>query len=105
MDKPYKIAEIVINPIIVMKRLLILPLYFLSAGTLAIAYMGIKNKIMAMTGPPKVSIIPKMLGLIVATIQQLSRINNSIMRCKVFLLVGLASDGRDFSNNPCKPSF
>ena len=44
-------------------------LYFAMAGTFCMAITGIKNKIAAIIGAPIVSIISRMLGLIIATIQ------------------------------------
>ena len=57
-----------------------------------------------MTGPPKVSIIFKILGLIVATAQHVSTINTSIIRCKLFLLMVFPDDFNDLTIMPLRPS-
>ncbi|MOA60708.1 hypothetical protein D3C78_1856510 [compost metagenome] len=44
------------------------------------AYIGIRNRIAAITGPPRVSIMPRMLGLRVATIQQITSMKAAVMR-------------------------
>ena len=44
-------------------------LYLAIAGTLYIANTGIRNRIPAIIGAPIVSIIPKILGLTIATTQ------------------------------------
>ncbi|MNY18444.1 hypothetical protein D3C86_1518230 [compost metagenome] len=44
------------------------------------AYIGIRNNRHAMIGPPRVSIMPRMLGLKVATAQQLRIMNSAVAR-------------------------
>ncbi len=51
--------------------------YFFIAGTLRIAKIGIRKSMAAIIGAPILSIIPRMLGLSMATIQVVITINNS----------------------------
>ncbi len=75
------------------------------AGTLAMAYIGMINNKTAMMGPPNVSIIFKILGLIVATIQQVRIIKISMILCREFLLIVLpVVDFNDLTIIPLKPS-
>ena len=52
-------------------------LYFAIAGTFCIANTGIRNRIAAIIGAPIVSIMPRMLGLTIATIQVVTTIKIS----------------------------
>ena len=71
-------AEMAISPISVINTLVDSERYFFIAGTVAMAYIGIKKRIMAMIGPASVSIIPKILGLSVAATQQVMIMKASI---------------------------
>ncbi|MCY1461069.1 hypothetical protein D9M71_786890 [compost metagenome] len=53
------------------------------AGTLRIAYIGIRNSKAAMIGPPRVSIMPRMLGFQVATSQHTTSMNAAVTRSRV----------------------
>ncbi len=66
-----------IKPITVTKILLILPRYFFSDSIFLIAYIGMINKIIAITGPEKVSIMLSTLGLMTAAYH--TDINNIAM--------------------------
>src|SRR3990167_3249327 len=67
-----------VTPTAVTKKSTIGWRYFHITGILAMAYMGIKNKITAIIGPDSISIMPNILGFKVPTNQQLAIINKSI---------------------------
>ncbi|KMT57632.1 hypothetical protein ACR52_03105 [Pseudomonas fildesensis] len=71
------IADSAISPINTTNTLDTCREYWRRDGTLRIAYIGIRNSRHAMIGPPMVSIMPSMLGLKVATAQQVSTTNSA----------------------------
>ena len=74
------IADSAIRPISTTNTLDACPEYWRKAGTRRMAYIGIRNNRQAITGPPRVSIMPRMLGLNVATAQQLRIMNTAVAR-------------------------
>ena len=74
------IADSAIRPINTTNTFDAWPEYWRKAGTRRMAYIGIRNSRQAITGPPRVSIMPRMLGLKVATAQQLRIMNNAVAR-------------------------
>ena len=58
-DQLMRMAEMAMRPMVATKTLLIRPWYFAMAGTRLMAYMGMRNRMVAMMGPPRVLIIPR----------------------------------------------
>ncbi|MNE99908.1 hypothetical protein D3C80_1986520 [compost metagenome] len=97
-------AEMAIRPITTTNTLLIWPLYLRMAGTLRIAYIGIRNSSIAMIGPPRFSIMPRMLGFSVATIQVVTSMKMAVMRFSLLVVMVLPRLLIDLAIMPLKPS-
>ncbi|CNL15433.1 Uncharacterised protein [Mycobacterium tuberculosis] len=57
-----------------------------------------------MIGPPMVSIMPRMLGLNVATAQQVSTMNSAVLRSSHLADIERLRPRRDLTIKPWKPS-
>ncbi|CRM86389.1 hypothetical protein [Pseudomonas sp. 22 E 5] len=57
-----------------------------------------------MTGPPRVSIMPRMLGLKVATAQQVSTMNSAVQRSNPLDDIERLRPRKDLTISPWKPS-
>lgn len=98
------IADSAISPISTTNRFDSWPEYWRSDGTRRIAYIGIRNSRHAITGPPRVSIMPRMLGLKVATAQQVRTMNNAVSRSRVLFEATRPRLRRLLTISPWKPS-
>ena len=81
------------RPMVATNTLLIWPWYFAMAGTRLMAYIGIRNRIVAMMGPPRDSIMPRMEGLITATLHRV-RMKKAMMNSSIFLWFGSLPEER-----------
>ena len=98
------IADSAISPITTTNTFDTWPEYWRRDGTRRMAYIGIRNSRQAMIGPPRVSIMPRMLGLKVATAQQVRTMNSAVLRSSHLADMERLRPRRDLTIKPWKPS-
>src|SRR5690606_23030041 len=97
-------AEMAMVPIRATNALLMCPWYFAMAGTRLMAYIGMMNRMVAMMGPPRDSIMPRMEGLAMAVPHRV-RTKKAMMNISTFLWFGSLPDLRMFwTIIPFRPS-